>query len=577
MIRFLLKPSRFLPICIQQRSFASDLGMFCYQCEQTRGGKFCSIPKGVCEKTPIVSALQDLLVEVGKRVATYVNLGVKVGCENKEANRWLLDAYFATLTNVNFDPKRFEVFMKQGEEVLKQSKQEYLNACKKKNTKPEVVVNGDWQFKPGIEALAKEGREYGIDKHKGDWNTTCVKELAQYGVKGGMAYLHHAMRLGYESADIYAESARLLSSLRKSMKLGEALQLALDVGNWNYSVMKLLDKANTESYGKPEITAMRTTPVKGKCILVSGHDLKDLDSVLKQTEGKNINVYTHGEMLPCCAYPGFKKYKHLIGNYGGAWQKQKKEFANFPGSILMTTNCILLPTKAYAHRIFSCNSVGCPGVTHIESDDMTPLIQAALKEPGFTEDAPKKEITIGFARDTILSVAPELIDALKSGAIKHIFLVGGCDGYELGRSYYADFVKQVPKNCLILTLACGKYRFNMLDLGHVEVKGMKLPRVLDVGQCNDAYSAIEVALALSKALNKPVNDLPLSFVLSWFEQKAVAILLTLLHLGIKNMILGPNLPAFTPPDVLNVLVEKFGLRHISTPEADMKFLLNRHN
>lgn len=576
MIRFLLNSSKFLPACILQRGFASDLGMFCYQCEQTRGGKFCSVPKGVCEKTPTVAALQDLLVEVGKRVATYVDLGSKMGCKNTAANRWLLDAYFSTLTNVNFDAKRFEVFMKQGQEMLEQAKEEYLSACKKAGATPEKVNDGDWQFKPGIDALAKEGREYGIDKHKGDWNTTCVKELAQYGLKGGLAYLHHALRLGYESPEINAESAKLLSSLRKDMKLDEALKLALDVGKWNYHVMELLDKANTESYGKPEITSMRTTPVKGKCILVSGHDLKDLDLALQQTAGKNINVYTHGEMLPCNAYPKFKKFKHLIGNYGGPWQKQRKEFGAFPGSILMTTNCILPPTKAYGHRIFSRSVVGCPGVTHIEGEDLTPLINAALKEPGFTEDAPKKEITIGFARDTIMSVAPQLIDAIKAGAIKHIFLIGGCDGYELGRNYYVNFAKQVPKDCLILTLACGKYRFNMLDLGHIEYKGLKLPRVLDVGQCNDAYSAIQVAVALSKAFNVPVNDLPLSFVLSWFEQKAVAILLTLLNLGIKNMILGPNLPAFTPPDVLNVLVEKFGLRHISTPEADMKFLLNRH-
>eukprot|EP00826_Nyctotherus_ovalis_P061837 TRINITY_DN8843_c0_g2_i2.p1 TRINITY_DN8843_c0_g2~~TRINITY_DN8843_c0_g2_i2.p1 ORF type:complete len:407 (+),score=114.16 TRINITY_DN8843_c0_g2_i2:77-1297(+) len=403
----------------------------------------------------------------------------------------------------------------------------------------------------------------------------CIRD--RYGLKGGLAYLHHAKQLGYESDKVYAEAVNLLSTLRKDMKLDDALKLALDVGGWNYHVMELLDKANTESYGKPEITVMRTTPVKGKCIVVSGHDLRDLDLVLKQTEGKHINVYTHGEMLPCNAYPSLKKYKHLVGNYGGPWQKQRKEFTNFPGSILMTTNCILPPNKVYAHRIFSRSVVGCPGVTHIEGDDMSPLIRAAEREPGFPEDAPKHEITIGFARDTIMSVAPKLIEAIKSGAIKHIFLIGGCDGYELGRSYYVDFAKKVPKDCLILTLACGKFRFNMLDLGHVDIGGTKIPRVLDVGQCNDAYSAIQVAVALSKAFNKPVNDLPLSFVLSWFEQKAVAILLTLLHLNIQNMVLGPNLPAFTPPDVLDVLVKKFGLRHISTPEADMKFLLNRHN
>jgi len=576
MIRLLLNTPKLLPSCVRGRMFGSDLGMFCFQCEQTRGGKFCTVPKGVCQKTPNVAALQDLLIEIGKRVATYSTLGAKMGYVNPTVDEWLLDAYFSTLTNVNFDPQRFEIFMQRGADALKEAREGYLSACKKANVTPETIANCNWQFRPGIEALAQEGRVYGIDKKKGDWNAVCVKELAQYGLKGGIAYLHHAMRLGYKDPKINAETARLLSDLRKDMNLDEALKSAMDVGEWNYKVIELLDKANTESYGKQEISVVRTTPVKGKCILVSGHDLRDLDEVLRQTEGRNINVYTHGEMLPCNAYPKLKKYKHLIGNYGGPWQRQKKDFEKFPGSILMTTNCLIPPSPSYAYRLFTHNSVGCPGSPHIAGEDMLPLIQAAEKEEGFLQDSPKKEITIGFARDTVLGLAPELIEGLKSKAIKHIFIIGGCDGFELGRNYYTDFAKQVPDDCLMLTMACGKYRFNMLDLGYVEIKGKRYPRVFDMGQCNDAYSGIQIAIALSKELQTPINELPLSFVLSWFEQKAVAILLTFLSFGVKNMLLGPSLPAFTPPDVLNVLSKKLGLRHISTPEADMQFLLNRN-
>ncbi|HPY78319.1 MAG TPA: hydroxylamine reductase, partial [Anaerohalosphaeraceae bacterium] len=340
----------------------------------------------------------------------------------------------------------------------------------------------------------------------------------------------------------------------------------LKVGEINLKVMEMLDQANTQTYGHPEPTSVRVTPVKGKAILVSGHDLKDLYMLLQQTEGKGINVYTHGEMLPCLAYPGLKKFKHLVGNFGTAWQNQHKEFDVFPGAILMTTNCIQRPKESYKNRIFTTGLVAWPDVRHIGEDkDFSPVIQAALAAPGFTADAEEKRIMVGFGRNAVMSVADKVIEAVKAGKIRRFFLIGGCDGAKPGRNYYTELAQSVPDDCVILTLACGKYRFNMLEFG--DIGG--IPRLLDIGQCNDAYSAIQIAVALAGAFNCGVNDLPLSIVLSWYEQKAVCILLTLLHLGIKNMKLGPSLPAFIGPNVLNVLVEKFNIAPISTPEKDL--------
>ena len=340
-------------------------------------------------------------------------------------------------------------------------------------------------------------------------------------------------------------------------------------GEMNLKVMELLDAANTSAYGHPVPTRVRVEPVKGKAILVSGHDLKDLEELLKQTEDKGINVYTHGEMLPAHGYPGLKKYPHLVGNYGGAWQDQAKEFDEFPGAILMTTNCIQKPRKTYKERIFTSGLAGWPGVRHISDRNFSPVIDAALSAEGFPEDCPEKYITVGFARNAVIGVADKVIDAVKSGAIRHFFLIGGCDGAKTGRSYYTDFARAVPENCVILTLACGKYRFNKLEFG--DIGG--IPRLLDVGQCNDAYSAIKIALALAEAFGVGVNDLPLSLILSWYEQKAVAILLTLLHLGIKNIRLGPSLPAFITPAVLSVLVDKFQIKPITTPKEDLDDIL----
>ena len=370
---------------------------------------------------------------------------------------------------------------------------------------------------------------------------------------------------------LYALFHELINELtRDDLQLGDLLGVSLKVGELNLKAMELLDAANTGAYGHPVPTAVRITPVKGKAILVSGHDLLDLKLLLEQTEGKGINIYTHGEMLPAHGYPELKKHKHLAGNYGGAWQDQAKEFDAFPGAILMTTNCIQKPRLTYMKRIFTTGLVAWPGVSHIGGDkDFSPVISAALAETGFDNDAPAKTITVGFGRNAVMSVAGKVIDAVKAGAIKHFFLVGGCDGAKSGRNYYTELAEKIPADCVILTLACGKFRFNKLEFG--DIGG--IPRLLDIGQCNDAYSAIQIAVALANAFNCGVNDLPLSLILSWYEQKAVTILLTLLYLGIKNIRLGPTLPAFVTPAVLNVLVEKFGIKPISTPDEDLKAIL----
>ena len=402
-----------------------------------------------------------------------------------------------------------------------------------------------------------------------------LQELVTYGLKGMAAYVDHAHILGVEDDGVYAFVHEAMDFLAGNPSDVDALVgMALRVGEVNLKAMEMLDAANTGTYGHPEPTEVRVTPVKGNCIVVSGHDLKDLKMLLEQTEGKGINVYTHGEMLPCLAYPELKKHKHLVGNYGGAWQDQRQEFDAFPGAILMTTNCIQKPKDSYAGRIFTTGLVAWPNVTHIPADvdgnkDFTPVIEAALAAPGFKEDAEEKTITIGFARNTVMSVAGTVIDAVKAGQIRHFFLIGGCDGAKPGRNYYTELAQQVPDDCVILTLACGKYRFNKLPFG--DIGG--IPRLLDCGQCNDAYSAIQIAVALAKAFDCGVNELPLSLVLSWYEQKAVCILLTLLHLGIKDMRIGPSLPAFVGPNVLKVLVDKFNLTPIKTPEEDLAAML----
>ena len=552
-----------------------EADMFCFQCEQTQGGKGCDTVKGVCGKTAAVAALQDLLIEVAKKVATYAYLGRHEGYSNKETDRWVLDALFSTLTNVNFDERRMDEYLRQGGQRLKMARESYFAECDKKKVVPRGVKHGDWEYKPNLQTLVEEGQLHVFPKQREDPDIASTKQLALFGIKGAAAYYHHAMRLNFEDGAIYELLQKILYDSTRDLSFEDSVKLALTTGELSYKVLELLDKANTQTYGHPVPTVVKKSHVKGKCVLVSGHDLRDLDLILKQTEGKGLNVYTHGEMLPCNAYPNLHAHRHLIGHYGGPWQKQKEDFQNFPGAIFMTTNCIIEPKKTYVQRIFTHSSVGFPGVVHVPDDNFAPVIEAALKEKGFPDDEAPAQLTIGFAHHTVLSLAGTIVEAVKKGAIKHFFVIGGCDGTESERSYYTDFAKAVPKDCIIITLGCGKYRINALEYGTIDFEGTKIPRFLDAGQCNDSYSAIQIALALAGAFHVGVNELPLSLVISWFEQKAVAVLLTLLHLGVKNIVIGPRLPAFVSPKLLSILVSQFGLRPISTVEADMQFLLTK--
>ncbi len=546
--------------------------MYCYQCEQTAKGTGCTV-QGVCGKLPDVAALQDLLVFAAKSLSRYAHRLRGMSQPDESAELFILEMLFTTVTNVDFDPDRLEAMLRQAQQVGKRLCETYESACRSAGTTPETLCCQECRLPDTREGLLELAKSLQVDKRKADDGDDVVglQELTLYGLKGAAAYADHARVLGSIDAGILATFDEILDFLAANPKdIGALTKAAFKTGELNLRVMGLLDAANTGTYGHPEPTAVRVTPVKGKCILVSGHDLKDLADLLEQTQGKGINVYTHGEMLPCCAYPGLKKYKHLVGNYGGAWQDQAKEFDAFPGAILMTTNCIQKPRETYKARIFTTGLVAWPDVEHIDAGvdgkkNFAPVIEAALAADGFAEDAEAKTIMIGFARNAVLGVADKVIEAVKTGAVKHFFLIGGCDGAKTGRNYYTELALAVPDDCIILTLACGKYRFNKLDFGTIG----PLPRLLDIGQCNDAYSAVQIALALAKAFNCGVNDLPLTMILSWYEQKAVAILLTLLHLGVKNIKIGPSLPAFVTPPVLKVLVDTFGLAPISTPAEDI--------
>jgi len=543
--------------------------MFCYQCEQTAKGTGCT-KMGVCGKDPQTADLQDLLIHACKGIAWHAHKARQGGKIDHEIDRFIVESLFTTVTNVNFDPARLEEWLHRAGEVLDKARR--LSGATE-GAPPEAT----WKPAADHAGLLDQARQVGIDKRKAELGDTIagLQELLVYGLKGTAAYADHAAILGQEDDAVYAFFHEALAFLttEEATQVDPLLGMILRAGEVNLRVMELLDAANTGAYGHPEPTTVRVTPVKGKAIVVSGHDLRDLKMLLEQTEGKGIHVYTHGEMLPCLAYPELKKHKHLVGNYGGAWQDQQKEFDAFPGAILMTTNCIQRPTDGYKGRIFTTGLVAWPGVTHIaDADghkDFTPVIEAALAAPGFTVDVPEKTITIGFGHEAVMGVADKVIDAVKAGQIRHFFLVGGCDGAKSGRNYYTELAQAIPDDCVILTLACGKYRFNKLAFG--DIGG--IPRLLDVGQCNDAYSAIRIAQALAEAFGCGVNDLPLSLVLSWYEQKAVCILLTLLYLGIQNIRLGPSLPAFITPEVLNVLVDKFNIAPIGTVEADLKAIL----
>lgn len=546
--------------------------MFCYQCEQTSKGTGCT-DFAVCGKDESTAILQDLLIHATKGIAQYQHRARHWGATDGVLDRFVLEALFTTVTNVNFDAAEIARLIRKAAGLRDQARAVYQAAAVGAGQPAETVKGpATWQPASTPEELVEQGRAISslIRRDQFGPDVAGLQELLLYGLKGMAAYAEHARILGVESDVVYAFLSEALAYLAEETPTVETLLgLNLKCGEVNLLVMELLDRANTTAYGHPVPTPVRVESVRGKCILVSGHDLKDLECLLQQTEGKGINIYTHGEMLPAHGYPGLKKYPHLIGNYGGAWQDQKDEFAKFPGAILMTTNCIQEPQDSYAGRIFTCGLVQWPGVTHIADRNFAPVIEAALGAPGFAEDGADKTILVGFGHNAVLGVADQVVAAVKSGAIKRFFLIGGCDGARTGRDYYTDFAQAVPQDSVILTLACGKYRFNKLDFGTVA----GIPRLLDIGQCNDAYSAIQIAVALAKAFDCGVNDLPLSLVLSWYEQKAVAILLTLLHLGIRNIRLGPTLPAFVTPNVLQVLVEKFNLMPIQTVEKDLGAIL----
>ena len=550
------------------------MSMFCYQCEQTAKGTGCTMA-GVCGKDATTADLQDLVVQAAKGVSMYAARAAKLGARDRAIDLAVVEALFTTVTNVNFDPERLRGILLALAATRDQAKALYEAACAKAGTVPEKLAGAAaWQPAADLAGLTAQGEAFSPAKRNEKVGATLggVEYMILLGLKGMSAYIDHAQVLGVEDPAVYAFVHETLAKLaEKEMGADELLPLALKVGEVNLTVMGLLDTANTGAYGHPEPTAVRITPVKGKAILVSGHDLLDLYELLKQTDGQGVNVYTHGEMLPACSYPKLKAFKHLIGNYGGAWQDQAREFDAFPGAILMTTNCIQKPRGTYQARIFTSGIVAFPGVAHIKDRNFKTVIDAALAAPGFTADEPTKTILGGFAHHSVMSVAGQVVDAVKTGAVKHFFLIGGCDGAKPGRNYYTDFAQQVPKDCIILTLACGKYRFNKMEFG--DIGG--IPRLLDCGQCNDAYSAIQIAVALAKAFNCGVNDLPLSLVLSWYEQKAVVILLTLLQLGIRNIKLGPTLPAFITPDVLKILVDNFAIAPTTTPEQDLAQILKK--
>jgi hydroxylamine reductase len=519
---------------------------------------------GVCGKTADVAALQDLLIYALRGLSEVAVEARKAGVVDPGANRFTVNSLFSTLTNVDFDPERFPVRIARCVEL-----RENLKSKAKLGQ-----LQGAAAFQPAkdLNGLVDQGTKVGLmsDAFSADENIRSLQHTTLYGIKGVAAYADHAQILGQEDDKVYAYIHEALAAMgNKSLGLNDWVGLALKCGEVNIRAMELLDAGNTGTYGHPVPTSVPLGAKKGKAILVSGHDLKDLEELLKQTEGKGIFVYTHGEMLPTHGYPGLKKYKHFYGHYGTAWFNQAKEFAAFPGPIVMTTNCIQKPRESYQASIYTMGAVGWPGVTHVKGHDFSAVIKKALEMPGYPGDVPGKSVMVGFGRNAVLGVAPAVIDAVKAGKIRHFFLVGGCDGAKASRSYYAEFVDKVPKDCVVLTLACGKFKFFDKELG--DIGG--IPRLLDVGQCNDAYSAVKIAMALADAFKVGVNDLPLSMILSWYEQKAAAILLSLLYLGIKDIRLGPSLPAFITPAVLDVLVKNFNIMPITTPEQDLKAIL----
>jgi hydroxylamine reductase len=541
--------------------------MFCYQCEQTAKGTGCTV-QGVCGKQPDVAALQDLLLYTLMGLSQVAVEGRNHGVSDGDVNVFTVQAAFSTLTNVDFDPDRFVALIDQAVE-----KRDRLKA-KVKHAGGNITALGqaaDFEPEKTVEGLVKQAEAVGLKSYPAeDPDILSLKHTVLFGIKGVSAYSDHAQILGQEDDSVYAYIHKGLAAIqRDDLSLAQWVDLALQCGAAALKAMELLDKGNTETYGHPVPTQVPLGHKKGKAILISGHDLQDLEKLLQQTEGTGINVYTHGEMLPTHGYPKLKQYRHFYGHYGTAWQNQIKEFPNFPGAILMTTNCIQRPKADYHDNLFTSGMVGWPGLVHITDQNFQPVIDRALALPGFEDDADKGVVTVGFARNAVLGVADKVIEAVKNKDIRHFFLVAGCDGAKPGRNYYTEFVEKVPQDCVVLTLACGKFRFYDKPLG--DIGG--IPRLLDAGQCNDAYSAVQIASALAGAFNVGVNELPLSLIISWYEQKAVCVLLALLHLGLKGIRLGPSLPAFLTPNVLETLVKNFDIKPIKTAEEDLHAIL----
>ncbi|MRT11362.1 hydroxylamine reductase [Buttiauxella massiliensis] len=548
--------------------------MFCVQCEQTirtPAGNGCSYAQGMCGKTAETSDLQDLLIATLQGLSAWALAAREVGIISHEVDHFAPRAFFSTLTNVNFDSPRIVGYAREAiiaRESLKARTLAINPNITVTNPMAELqLVSND------LGDLQRQAAEFAPNRDKAEIGDDILglRLLCLYGLKGAAAYMEHAHVLGQYDNDIYAQYHKIMAWLGTwPADMGALLECSMEIGQMNFKVMSILDQGETEKYGHPTPTQVNVRPVAGKCVLISGHDLKDLYNLLEQTEGTGVNVYTHGEMLPAHGYPELRKFKHLVGNYGSGWQNQQSEFARFPGPIVMTSNCIINPeVGSYTDRIWTRSIVGWPGVSHLEGDDFTSVITQATQMAGFPYSEIEHLITVGFGRQTLLGAADTLIDLVSREKLRHIFLVGGCDGERGERSYFTDFATSVPKDCLILTLACGKYRFNKLDFGDIE----GLPRLIDAGQCNDAYSAIILAVTLAEKLGCGVNDLPLSLVLSWFEQKAIVILLTLLSLGVTNIVAGPTTPAFLTPNLLAVLNEKFGLRAITTVDDDIKQLM----
>ena len=547
------------------------MDMFCYQCEQAARGKGCDY-LGICGKEPEVAALQDLIVHQAKGIGYLAHQARRMGQVDTEVDRYVLEALFTTITNVNFDPERLVEWIRKGSEM----RNRLLTICRDAAGRAAVPFEEDRlpesaRFRPAAsrDELLLQATAVGLRTDKAEEDIRSLKQLLLYGLKGLAAYAEHAYLLGKQDDLIFAFIHEALADLNDpAVTMNRLLELSLRCGQVNLRCMEILDEAHTGRFGHPVPTPVPTSLKKGPAIVVTGHDLLDLEALLQQTEGTGINVYTHGEMLPAHGYPGFKKYTHLAGHFGTAWQNQQLEFDNVPAAILFTTNCIQQPRDSYKDRTFTTGLVAWPGVAHVANRDFAPVIQKALSLPGFQ---PTEDLTLltGCGHQAVLGVADKVVAAVKGGAVRHFFLVGGCDGARPGRNYYTELARQIPKDCVILTLACGKFRFNHLDFGTIG----GIPRLLDIGQCNDAHSAIVIAKALAGAFECSVNDLPLSLILSWYEQKAVVILLSLLSLGIKGMRLGPTLPAFLTPNVAKVLVDTFDLKPITTPSQDLAAIL----